>query len=254
MSAALGGAGPVATMTVYDSLGVGHVLKITFTRSATVPSDWTWVATKADVTDTTFSFELATDTGSVSFDSAGKYTGVTGTATTPSTNPVIGLDFDPLLSGAADMLVAGGGITLDYTALTGVAGINSLSVLSQDGFPSGVLTSFTFGTSGEISGIYSTGRTRVLGKISMASFPNPAGLVRVGGNAYALSPNSGEPRVGTPGSGSRGTIASASLEGSNVDLAVSFTQLISAQRGFQSNARVITTADEILQDLVNLKR
>ncbi len=254
MSLPLGGTGPIATLTVYDSLGDGYDIRVALTRSATVPTDWTWTATKADATDLTFAFEAGTATGSITFDATGKYTGITGTSTTPPTNPKIGLDFDPTQSSAADMLVATSGVTLDNTAVTAVAGESTLAVLSQDGFPSGVLTSYTFSSTGEVNGIFSTGRTRVLGKLSMAAFPNPGGLVRVGSNAYALSPNSGDPRIGAPGSGSRGTVAASSLEGSNVDLSVSFTQLISAQRGFQSNARFISTADEILQELVNLKR
>jgi len=104
-----------------------------------------------------------------------------------------------------------------------------------------------------VMGIYSNGSKTPLGQIAMSSFSNPGGLIKAGGNLFQSSANSGTPNVGTPNTGSRGTIATGFLEGSNVDLAQQFTNMIMAERGFQANSKVITTSDEILQDLVNLK-
>ena len=97
-------------------------------------------------------------------------------------------------------------------------------------------------------------RTQILGRIAIASFDNPAGLSKEGGSVYAATTNSGFAQVGTAGNAGRGSIVSGALEMSNVDLAQEFTNLIVSQRGFQANSRVITSSDEMLQELVNLKR
>jgi flagellar hook protein FlgE len=107
---------------------------------------------------------------------------------------------------------------------------------------------------GLISGVFSNGRNQALGQMALAVFANPTGLEKAGNSLFRSSVNSGEPQIGIPGGGGRGTIAGGTLEMSNVDLAGEFTNLIVAQRGFQANSRIITASDEILQDLVNLKR
>ena len=124
---------------------------------------------------------------------------------------------------------------------------------NTDGASAGSLTSFTVGKAGDITGIYSNGYKQPLGQMALGSFANPGGLVKAGGNLFAASPNSGTASIGTPSTSGRGDIATGFLEGSNVDLAQQFTNMIMAERGFQANSKVITTSDEILQDLVNLK-
>ncbi|WP_444684182.1 flagellar basal body rod protein FlgG [Alkalicoccus luteus] len=116
------------------------------------------------------------------------------------------------------------------------------------------LQSFSIAPSGEINGVFSNGQSAVLGRISMANFANPGGLNKAGNNTYAVTANSGDPQFGTPGTQGRGELVGASLEMSNVDLSEEFAEMIIAQRGFQANTRMITTSDEILQELVNLKR
>jgi flagellar hook protein FlgE len=114
-------------------------------------------------------------------------------------------------------------------------------------------TNLTIASNGQVS--YTVGATVTTGPvITMASFPNPAGLTRMGNNTWQVSNNSGAATVGAPGTGGLGTLQSGFLEMSNVDLASQFTNMIIAQRGFQANSRVITASDEILQDLVNIKR
>ena len=125
---------------------------------------------------------------------------------------------------------------------------------NQNGYASGTLQSFSIGTDGSINGTFSNGRSQSLGMMRLATFANAAGLSKVGSNLFRESSNSGVANVGNAGTGGRGTLAPGSLEGSNVDLADEFTKLIVAQRGFQANARVITTSDEVLQEAVNLKR
>src|SRR5690348_18265577 len=105
-----------------------------------------------------------------------------------------------------------------------------------------------------MTGVFSNGRNQPLGQLALAVFANPSGLEKAGDSLFRQSVNSGQPQIGIPGSGGRGTLAGGTLEMSNVDLAQEFTNMIVAQRGFQANSRVITASDEILQDLVNLKR
>ena len=117
----------------------------------------------------------------------------------------------------------------------------------------GSLESFTIGQTGEISGVYSNGQVTTLGTVAIAKFSNTSGLTKTGGNLFQESISSGTANIGLAGDG-RGTLAAGSLEMSNVDLSEEFTDMIVAQRGLQANTRIITTSDEILQELVNLKR
>jgi flagellar hook protein FlgE len=122
-----------------------------------------------------------------------------------------------------------------------------------NGNSEGYLESFNIGSSGEVNGVFSNGEVRVLSQLALATFSNPGGLTKAGSNLFQASNNSGLPNMGLAGEG-RGTLQSGSLEMSNVDLSEEFTEMITAQRGFQANTRIITTSDEILQELVNLKR
>jgi flagellar hook protein FlgE len=144
-------------------------------------------------------------------------------------------------------------VTIDMTQMTQLASQPSSLAGNTDGASAGTLTSFSVGQGGDITGIYSNGYKQPLGQMAMATFANADGLMKAGGNLFSSSANSGTPQVGLPDTGSRGTIATGFLEGSNVDLAQQFTNMIMAERGFQANSRVITTSDEILQDLVNIK-
>ncbi|MBT2642610.1 flagellar hook-basal body complex protein [Bacillus sp. ISL-41] len=136
--------------------------------------------------------------------------------------------------------------------VTSTAG-NLNALFSPNGTTQGAIESFSIGQTGEISGVFSNGRVETLGVLALAKFSNAAGLSKVGNNMFQDSVNSGTANIGTPGDG-YGSIASGALEMSNVDLSEEFTEMITAQRGFQANTRIITTSDEILQELINLKR
>jgi flagellar hook protein FlgE len=137
--------------------------------------------------------------------------------------------------------------------VTQFSGETTIANTDQDGYAAGVLQSFDISQDGIIVGNYSNGRARAIGQVALAVFTNPEGLERVAGS-WRSTANSGLAQVGTAGAGGRGLLSSGTLEMSNVDLAEEFTRLIIAQRGFQGNARVITTADEVLQEVVNLRR
>ncbi len=146
------------------------------------------------------------------------------------------------------------GIAIDLSGVTGFAELSTISIASQNGREAGTLQSYSMSSDGTLMGSYSNGTTQPLARIALATFANPGGLEKVGGTAYRASINSGEARYGTPGSDGLGTLVGGALEMSNVDLSQEFTNLIVAQRGFQANARIITTSDEVLQELTNLKR
>ncbi len=138
--------------------------------------------------------------------------------------------------------------------MTQVAGGSTAVMRFQDGYAPGELLSYIIGRGGVITGTYSNGLVRDIGQITLAYFGNPEALLKEGGNFYSVSPNSGEPLVGVAGSGGRGSIEVGMLEMSNVDLATEFTEMISTNRAFQANARTVSTSDEMLQELIQLKR
>jgi flagellar hook protein FlgE len=128
------------------------------------------------------------------------------------------------------------------------------SFTNQDGYSAGTLQSITINEAGVISGTYSNGQISNLYQIAMADFPSYSGLTKLGGNLYGASIDSGQVLRGIPGEGTMGNLSTNSLEMSNVDLATEFVRLITTQRAFQANSRVITTSDEILNELINIKR
>ncbi len=218
-----------ATAGIYDSLGVLHPVSVVYTHTAN--DTWTWAASAG-------SPAASVGGGTVTFNTSGQYTGGSGTITIPGT-------------GGAAATTA----TLDMSSLTQLATANDVALSNQDGLAAGSLSGFSVVTNtGEIYGLYSNGLQERLGQIAMANFINPSGLEHAGQNLFITGLNSGAPQVGTANSGGRGTLVSGYLEASNVDMAQEFTNMILAQRGFQASSRVITTSDEMLQELVNLKR
>ncbi len=225
-----------STLAVLDSLGTSHNITLTFTRNAGMAWGLTASETDPDITalalggDTTANF-LATG----QWDTANTATTLTLTMGNGATTPQA--------------------VTVDLSKLTMLDEASTAAQASQDGLAAGTLTGLSVvSDTGRVVGLYSNGMTRDIGQVAMASFANPNGLLSAGQNLYRPWLNSGDPQIGTPGSGARGAITSGYLEGSNVDLAQEFTNMITAQRGFQANSRVITTSDEMLQELISMKR
>ncbi len=225
------------TITVYDAMGSTHELTITFTKTSPTTWDYAISVTAGTV--------VSGDTGTLTFDNQGRLT-----APVPTDAFVFTPD-----NGASDV-----NVTIDFGQEDSIDGLSqfaapSTAVLtSQDGYTMGDLVRFSIDNTGTITGAFSNGVTQTLAQIVLADFNNPTGLIREGDNMYQVSANSGAAVLGFAGEGSKSAITSGALEMSNVDLAQEFTNMITAQRGFQSNARVITTSDEMLQELVNLKR
>ena len=254
------------SIVAYDTLGMAHELTVKFqkqvpTAAGVTPAvgsnTWKWTVANLDAGTT-----LKADTvsgqafGFVSFDPTGKFqsaaTSTVAGATAPAT--LTDLTGSRVTLNFANGQAQGQQLLLDFTRMTQLQDGNTVSAVENDGHPTGTLTSFTVGSNGVITGSYSNGVQEALGQIALATFANPSGLSLVSQNLMSESANSGIPQVGVPGAGSRGQINGGQLELSNVDLSVQFTDMIRAERGFQANSRIITTSDEMLQDLVNLKR
>ena len=234
------------SMGAYDSLGALQNASVKFTRTAANPLVWDWaiVDPATGLPDPT----KGVGDGTITFDANGQLD------TTLATNPVVTTPVQiPGSAGSAN----GGQIALalDFSKMTMLNSATSATVTSQDGLPSGTVSDvYISPNDGAVSLVYSNGMTEQVGQIALARFTNPMGLVRAEGTAFLAGLNSGEVQIGAAMIGGRGSVASGYLEASNVDMAQEFTNMILAQRGFQASSRVITTSDEILQELVNLKR
>lgn len=145
-------------------------------------------------------------------------------------------------------------ISFDLSQLTQYANETDAKPHALDGNTAGNLDGFAIDATGTVIGSFTNGERKALGQLILAKFDNPMGLQKTGSNFFIDTRNSGEPQIGTPSSSGLGAIAPGSLEMSNVDLSLEFTEMITTQRGFQANSRIITTSDEMLQELVNMKR
>ncbi|MGH7620055.1 MAG: flagellar hook protein FlgE [Gemmatimonadaceae bacterium] len=231
------------SITVYDSLGAKQDLKMVMWKTGTNTWDWKFDPSGMDISSAGIT-EVA-GTHPITFAADGSVD-TTATAAMPE------ISFSPN-SGANDV-----DIKIDLgTGLNGLsqfAGSSTAVMRDQDGYTNGTLQGFNIDATGTIVGGFTNGITQTLGQIQLADFNNPEGLQRVGDNDYETTSNSGTAVLGYAGESSVSTIASGALEMSNVDLAQEFTDMIIAQRGFQANSRVITTTDQLMQDLVNLKQ
>jgi flagellar hook protein FlgE len=233
-----------ASISVYDAMGNDHTISMTFTKDPTAVNRWTWQAEATEPAQVTSGY-----TGAVTFDALGRLEmfaydgGATSFQFNPNTGATSPVDIE-LNPGALGSIL---GLSQFASASTAVAS-------GQDGYPMGNLQDVSIDATGVITGFFTNGVSQTLAQISLASFNNPTGLLRRGDNMYEISGNSGNPVLGFAGTSNQSSITSGALESSNVDLAAEFTNMIIAQRGFQANSRVITTSDEMLQELVNLKR
>jgi flagellar hook protein FlgE len=256
-TATVGGTPFSTPITVYDSLGNSHVLTFQFTKTAANAWDYKITIPAADIAGATTPVTVAS--GSMAFNGAGQLTstftgpGGTGTATTPPAN-ITGLTINNFSDGANNLTFAWNLLDANgVPTLTQVASPSTTSTTTQNGYGSGTLQKFSIDSDGIIQGSFSNGQTQAIAQIALANFANNQGLQRNGGNSFTSTLASGSPVIGTANTGGRGAISGGALELSNVDISQEFTQLIVTQRGFQANARVVTTFDQITQETINLK-
>ncbi len=230
------------TMTVYDSLGNEHEITVEFTKSEE-NNEWFWKTTVPG--ESTADGETINKYGAITFNSDGSL---------DETNYATLLDIDFTPRGGGDPVTINVDLGKDFDGLTQLNGSSVVSGITQDGAPPASLTNLNIDEYGNIEGVFSNGKSKTLAQIMVASFKNRSGLVSIGDSMYTPRANSGEPLFGAPGEETSTTIQSGALEQSNVDLSDEFTKMIIAQRGFQANSRVVTTSDNILQEITNLVR
>lgn len=223
------------TFFVIDSLGAKDSVQIEFTKTGA--NTWSYGVSGQPASGGGFTTPLGS--GSLVFATDGSTSG----------GPLAPSAFNPG-NGAAPVT-----FTIDVSgSVTQFAAPSNVAMSSQDGSPPGSLISFNVGRDGTIEGIGSNGTRTTIDTLKLASFANPAGLLRLSDNQFAESANSGDAVFGAAGTGDRGSIAGGNLEQSNVDLATEFVNLIVAQRGYEANARVLTVADQIQQATLNIVR
>jgi flagellar hook protein FlgE len=225
------------TVSIFDSLGNSHTLTVKFTKTSS--NNWNWTADIPNSSGT-----LSQNSGTISFNSDGSVDSI-------SPNPPV-VTFAPTGGAQAENITLNFGSGFD--GITQTSADSVLSALSQNGSAAASLSNLSIDQYGYIVGVFSNGQSKQLAQIMMATFPNLNGLTSVGENMYTVSANSGNPLIGEPGESTGTTIQSGALEQSNVDLSEEFTRMIVSQRGFQANARVVTTSDNLLQEITNLVR
>ncbi|WP_425060864.1 hypothetical protein SCACP_16180 [Sporomusa carbonis] len=264
-------------VTVFDANKNLHTLKITFTYNgldANSKPNWSYTLTEEGGTGSPVSGTIGTAGPGVTYtglpttyDYSGGTASITWPAYTVSSAPTLltaNAAYSPYTTqpnppdlkfatnNGANPLAVG----QDMSALTqyGADGKSTAWIKSQNGYPQGELQKYSINVDGIILGTYSNNQSRSLGQVALANFANPGGLTRTGSSFFMQSANSGEAQIGTSGTGGRGSLLPGNLEMSNVDLAKEFSNMIVTQRGFQANSKIISTTDEMLQELANLKR
>jgi flagellar hook protein FlgE len=235
-----------ASIRVFDSLGNSHLMTTYFTKldPATDPLEWGFHITVdgAELTGGVSGSLMEVGSGTLTFDTSGS---------------LVSTDPDPAVTTADALKWANDsdqGQQITFNMDTTQYSSESVVVSQlQDGYATGTLVKLDIDSDGNILGNYSNGEPRKLARLALAKFTNPGGLVKEGNNMFSVSDASGPAVIGTVGSGV-GKIFTNSLEQSNVDLAQEFVKMITTQRGFQANSRIITTTDEMLNELINLKR
>jgi flagellar hook protein FlgE len=236
------GSTSVSSIDIYDTQGKPLQATMTYTKTAT--DAWTLKVTVPDINGGP---DATVGTANLTWDQAAKSFTAVPAVPTLGQAPLVAAGYN--FSGSVSVTMGTATRPLTQFAATDTAG-----TVSQDGAGMGDLVSFSMAADGQLVGIFSNGVRETLGQVAVASFDNPPGLEKVGGSLYRGTANSGIAAVGVAGQGGRGTMASGSLEMSNVDLAQEFSNLIIAQRGFQANSKIVSVSDELLNDLVNLKR
>jgi flagellar hook protein FlgE len=241
------------TVTVYDSLGNAHEVTVYYTKTASNEWSWNAMVDGGDLTGGTAGVAQVCASGSLTFTTDGAL----------DTETLGASSFDFLNATAAQNIVLDFGTSITTDAADGGTGLDgttqfgsrsTVTGLSQDGFAAGSVDAISISSDGTITGVFTNGQQRRLGQVVIANFASVAGLNRTGQGLWAETVDSGQALIGAAESGGRGSVVSGALEQSNVDLANEFVNLILYQRGFQANSRVVTTSDEVYQELVNIKR
>lgn len=235
-------------ITAVDSLGTTHNLQVAFNKNA--------AANKWDYSVTIPSADLTSGTGTATVLKTGTFTfAADGTFASPTTP--IAISATGLKNGANNLSINWDLTTNDAAAtplLTQYSQKSQYDNVSQDGIQSGQITKIAMSAGGQVVASFSNGQTRPIAQLALAKFVNNDALIDVGNNNFSSSVLSSAPSIGIAGSKGIGQVISSALEGSNVDVATQFTNLITYQRGYQASSKVITTADQMLQSIMDIIR
>ena len=227
---------------LHDSLGTSQAATVTYTKTSSTTWDYSIALPSGASTGTPVN-----NTGTLTFDSSGNLQ-------TPAAN-VSGVSFPGMADGASPLTFNFNLYSATGTPqVTQTAGVSNTSASTQDGFAAGAYQSFSVGIDGTITASFSNGQTATVGQVAVATVANQDGLVRSGGNDFAVTPSSGPILVGAAGVGGRASIEDDSLEQSNVDISAEFSNLIVAQRAFEANSKTVTTFDSVTQDAIGMIR
>jgi flagellar hook protein FlgE len=232
---ALDGTSWTTSIMAYDAVGAPIDLRLRFSRDTNDPPDTPWTVS--------YSIDRGANwhptSNAVTFDQYGRI----------NEGANQNITFPPPNSGAPEMT-----ISIDLSRITQLATSSTVEPIAQNGYPPGTLEQLIVSPDGTVNGVFSNGLNLPIARVALAVFNNPAGLERAGNNLFRESANSGAANIGTAQTGGRGSISSGYLEMSNADIGNEFTNLIVTQRGFQANTRIVSTVDEMLQDVLQMKR
>jgi flagellar hook protein FlgE len=243
------------SVTVYDSLGKQHQVDLYFRKTgnaATGEAQWDYHAMTdgGGLTGGTAGTPTEIQTGNVVFGLNGSLQSVTVGA--GAFNPLNAVQAQPLAFNFGDPTAVAGGTGL--LGLTQFSSPNGAVSVAQDGYGSGVLANISIDKEGKVQGAFTNGQSRVIGQLTIALVSAADQMERAGGNLFAETTSSGNATLGKAGAGGRGGVVAGALENSNVDMSNEFIKMITAQRNYQANAKTISTADQLLAELMNLKR
>jgi flagellar hook protein FlgE len=238
------------SMTVYDSLGNAHVADVYFRKNAAGDWDYHALAKGSEIAGGPPTGNMEVASGQLTFDTQGAL--ANHVVATPAAIDFIGAAPGQPLTFDFGNPTSAGGTGLD--GLTQFGSPSSVSSQSQDGYASGSLAGVKIDADGTVNGIYTNGKTLAAGRLACAKFGSNDGLARAGSNLWSATRESGEAALGAVGTGGRAALVAGSLEQSNVDITQQFVELIAHQRAFQANSKTITTADQMLQELMTIKQ
>ncbi len=248
-----------ASTTIYDSKGAPHTLTVDFVHDGLVGGvdQWSWAASipDADIAGGAAGAG-AVDNGTITFDGTGTLVGATNIAGAVAIPGNMALQqIQNFANGSDDLditwnLVDGNNIP----QITGYPLPSSTTSTNTDGYPPGSLTSLVVGADGIIQGVFTNGTVQEMAQLAIGQFNSPKGLLRVGRNLFSATNASGDVSLGAADTGGRGSVVGSSLEASNVDMAVEFTQMLVYERGYQANSKIISASDTVTQTAINLVR
>ncbi|RPJ02066.1 MAG: flagellar hook-basal body complex protein, partial [Deltaproteobacteria bacterium] len=230
------------TLSIYDSLGQSHAVQVFFRKTAANAWDWHALIDGGEITGGTKGVYQEVGGNSLDFDASGVL------------QPPLSVDFNTVqIQFANGSTIDSGTIDIDYTGTTQYGSPSAIQQLNQNGYAAGTVSGVAIDEEGNLVANYTNGTLKKIARLGLVDFSNLNGLARKGSTLFQATTTSGDPLYNKPGVGGMGKISSSMVEESNVDLAAEFIKMIVIQRGYQANTKVITTTDEMLSQLINVR-